>query len=394
MRGTPDAHGFGDGLVTSLRNGDFVFTLTEAFPSIVARLVEDDVFHSVGGLFAFVQVGEAHARALRAVGAVEQHLDVNVVEIHILVDAAASPSDLALAAVRIFVAVVFVDAAHAPLVDASGNVLPVHVNELRVGRSVVVAQQDHIVAAVGVCLRQVAVGAIDSVEGERTVGFFLFSARSAADLDVVDHHAVASGVDAAVLGVFPTEGVVTGGEFVLVGLPASAACASGELGLAVKDELADIPARAFTHAEGGEADGASVRQVSSGFDGRSGAGLTGVAASQAVAASIDAVGADHPRIGGIVGEVVLAEVASLEVDETAVPTANHAPVDTDILEVFVRVRVVFSPNGAVRNRSEVLVHDEVGRQVLVVDNLARVGVLRNRIEERSAVDVVVVAFLL
>ena len=75
-----------------------VVTLTEQIPCVVAGPVESDRGNRIELLFGLVQVHEAHRRALRAVGAVEQHGDVNSIfaEPHILLEAV-RPHDLALA---------------------------------------------------------------------------------------------------------------------------------------------------------------------------------------------------------------------------------------------------------------------------------------------------------
>ena len=94
----PDAHGVDDRVVTLKVDVDDVVALAEEIPAVETSLVEDDGIHRVFGLFVFVEVGEAHADALWAVGAVEQHVDVNHVfaEVHALFEAV-GPDGLAFA---------------------------------------------------------------------------------------------------------------------------------------------------------------------------------------------------------------------------------------------------------------------------------------------------------
>ena len=97
-RGIPDAHVLLDRLVAVQGHVHLIVTLAEGIPCIVASLVENNVGHRIELLLGLVQVLEAHRHALRAVGAVEQHGDVNFVlaEPHVLIEAV-RPDDLALA---------------------------------------------------------------------------------------------------------------------------------------------------------------------------------------------------------------------------------------------------------------------------------------------------------
>ena len=157
-----------------------VFASAERVEGIEAAFVERDAGHRVGLLFVLVVVAEADRGAFRTVGAVEQHCDGHVGEVHVLIEAV-GPDDDAFA---------------------------LELDRLATGCIVVVA------AAAGV---------------------------AACEGDVVDEEGVFCRVHAAVLGVAPLEGVATGGNVEGVGVP-SLEVAIAELLCSVDEELADIPA--------------------------------------------------------------------------------------------------------------------------------------------------------
>ena len=99
----PDADSVVDGLITLMTHVDSIFTTAEAFEGIEAAFVEDELADRIELLFSRIQVGEVDRSALRAVGAVEQHIDSHTIEPHILVEAV-RPNDLALARQLQFVA--------------------------------------------------------------------------------------------------------------------------------------------------------------------------------------------------------------------------------------------------------------------------------------------------
>ena len=138
------------------------------------------------------------------------------------------------------------------------------------------------------------------------------------ELDVVDKETVAIGIHAAVLGVGPCEGVGARGHDVRIVVPASHILPVRELQHSVNEELTYIPVRSLSHALGIEGDVAGVGVVIGGLDSGAGGGYSRVAASHTVSAAVvAAVGGIHddPRIGGIIDEGILAEVARLEVDD-------------------------------------------------------------------------------
>ena len=127
----------------------------------------------------------------------------------------------------------------------------------------------------------------------------LFLGAAGAEADVVNEHGVTGRVHAAVLGVFPTEGVRTGADGIAVFVPARNVGAVGKLLFAVDGEDALVPSgvRAFTHAEGSEAHRAVGGKVASSLDGGGAAGHAAVGTLHAVGACIGVLGRDGPRIG-------------------------------------------------------------------------------------------------
>ena len=138
------------------------------------------------------------------------------------------------------------------------------------------------------------------------------------ELDVIDKETVAIGILAAVLGVGPCEGVGARGHDVRIVVPASHILPVRELQHSVNEVLTYIPVRSLAHALGIEGDVAGVGVVIGRLDGGSRTLHSRVAASHTVSAAVvAAVGGIHddPRIGGIIDEGILAEVARLEVDD-------------------------------------------------------------------------------
>ena len=94
VRLNADTDGVEDGVEAFVIDLDGVGATAEGFKVVVAGAVKGEVLLRVGGLFAFVQVGEAHNGAFRAVGAVEHHVDADKLfaiearDVHVLVDAA------------------------------------------------------------------------------------------------------------------------------------------------------------------------------------------------------------------------------------------------------------------------------------------------------------------
>ena len=87
MRFIPDADSVFDRLVAFKFNLHGIVASTEGIPSIVASTVESDRSNRIFTLFVFIQVGQGHHSAFRTVGAVQQNGDINIVEVHILVEA-------------------------------------------------------------------------------------------------------------------------------------------------------------------------------------------------------------------------------------------------------------------------------------------------------------------
>ena len=181
-------------------------------------------------------------------------------------------------------------------------------------------------------------GAHDLIAFEVAVAF----ATASREADVVNVHGVASRVDAAVLAVLPAEDVRTRADREAVFVPTRHVGAIAELLSAVDEEAALIPdgAGAFALAEGCEADCTVGAHVHRGLDGGGGAGDAAVGALHAVVAFKGRLARHRPRIAGdAVVEVVLAEVARLEVDDAAgarrsdgIPHGPASTRDVDVLD--------------------------------------------------------------
>ena len=185
----------------------------------------------------------------------------------------------------------------------------------------------------------VKAGAHDLVAFEVTL-FGNSAAATDVEVDVVNQEAVAGRVDATVLAVFPSEGVFTGNNRIVVIVPAADIGTIGEHLRAVnlEDALVKISVRAFAHAVGIEFNRTVHGVVHRGGDGRRAVGNTAVTALHAVAAAF--IG-NSPGISAVVVETVLAEVASLEVDDAR--TNDGARRDR---VVFPSERLPHSPTGA------------------------------------------------
>ena len=195
---TPDVDGFvDDEFVTRQIDSHSIVTLAERVDGLVASAVEGDGRLRVVHLFAFVEVGEAHHRALRAVGAVANdiHSDIGL---HILVDARSAvgmPHNLAFAFFPRIVngAVALVDSAHAPLVDAGLDIGPVDI-EVSGIRHPNGGQELSVVAVVRTIV--VAVGTIDVVVVQATAEFGSAAVATLHD----DVRAVGAGVQGVASG--------------------------------------------------------------------------------------------------------------------------------------------------------------------------------------------------
>ena len=96
------------------------------------------------------------------------------------------------------------------------------------------------------------------------------AAATDVEVDVVNQEAVASRVDATVLGVLPTEGMLTGGNRITVRLPTTDVSTSFKLGDTINLEDALIPegGSTFAHAFSVEVNRTSRGIVDSGLDSR------------------------------------------------------------------------------------------------------------------------------
>ena len=355
-----------------------------------------------------VDVDKAHAGAFRAVGAVEQHGDVNVVKVHVLIEAV-GPDDVAFAVVRVRIhisAVAFVDAAHTPLVNTRRNGVEVGVDIHGVGRPV--AGEHHGVVAV---VRTIVVAAvtIDAIVVEGAVATLShFAATSAVEgglgqeVALVESHSgqraaavarsgAASGFDtievAAVVGtfnrLFDTDEQVATIVMVRCGevndhLRASAVefTAVNHSGVGGTVVAAECGARNFHQIdiEGSRSPAAGGRRA------------------DVVLQAVDLRTSQRSQhVGGIdhlvSGVVIVPQAVDRDVaagggavangEFTTDHVAGSGPVDLHVLVVAGDVRIVLSPD--IADGEELFVKDEVSLHVLVVNHGERIALERRLI---------------